>query len=427
VVQDDPSALNSSCACFTLEGKSCRRLRYGQLILAISWVEVKGGPGSSPSSASHRRRKQQRPNAPPPARARARVSPCPCWRRAGLASFSDPTSTSSCPLSYRPLPLTMASPVAPPAGSSPAPPPAAGGLAAAAPAAPASAAPSTAPSPRPPTILRPQPPPSINPHAHAHSQYQQPGQFYPPPVKNTKENPAMAFAAQADSYNRLLQGWLDWSTPYPLYRWTATGGLLFLFALRVVYGEGWYIVAYGLSIFLLNIFLAFLQPRFDPSLEADQAADDVEGGGDAGTGGGSGLGGLGLGKKLLRAVGVETAGQDGGILGESNEDEFKPFIRRLPGTVLPLSPHPLPDASRSVPPGASNSQRHPTSSCVLIVRPSGADQPCSDLSCVPQSSSSGSRRRARPSFRSSSRSRGRATSPSTGRSFSSTSSRTFLR
>lgn len=224
------------------------------------------------------------------------------------------------------------SPPPPPPAAGAAPAPATAGLAAAA-APPTSAA----PSPRPPTVLRPQPPPSINPHAHAHSQYQQPGQFYPPPVKNTKENPALAFAAQADSYNRLLQGYLDRSTPYPLYRWAATGSLLFLFALRVVYGEGWYIVAYGLSIFLLNIFLAFLQPRFDPSLEADQAADDVEGGGDAGTGP-SGLSGLGLGKKLLRAVGVETGGgQQDGILGESNEDEFKPFIRRLPGALTARS------------------------------------------------------------------------------------------
>lgn len=227
----------------------------------------------------------------------------------------------------------MATPVPPAASPAPPPPPApaaagAGGLAAA----PSPAPPSVAPSPRPPTILRPQPPASINPHAHVHNQYQQPGQFYPPPQKNTKENPALAFAAGADQYNRLFQGWLDRSTPYPLYRWALTGALLFLFALRVVYGEGWYIVAYGLSIFLLNIFLAFLQPRFDPSLDADQAAADVEGGGDSGVANGSG--GPGLGKKLLRAVGFETGGQDSGILGESEEEEFRPFIRRLPGPLF---------------------------------------------------------------------------------------------
>lgn len=56
-------------------------------------------------------------------------------------------------------------------------------------------------------------------------------------------------------------------------------------------------VAYSLGIYLLNLFLAFLQPKFDPSNEA--ADTDMEDG----------------------AAGVLPTKQD---------EEFRPFIRRLP-------------------------------------------------------------------------------------------------
>jgi hypothetical protein len=56
------------------------------------------------------------------------------------------------------------------------------------------------------------------------------------------------------------------------------------------------LVAYTLGIYLLNLFLAFLQPKFDPSLTQDEGLED----GDANT------------------------------LPTKNDDEFRPFIRRLP-------------------------------------------------------------------------------------------------
>jgi hypothetical protein len=62
--------------------------------------------------------------------------------------------------------------------------------------------------------------------------------MYPPPMKSTEETPAVAFAEQAQQYNRKLQGYLDRITPYSTYRWIATGVLLVLFSLRVVYGQG---------------------------------------------------------------------------------------------------------------------------------------------------------------------------------------------
>ena len=55
-------------------------------------------------------------------------------------------------------------------------------------------------------------------------------------------------------------------------------------------------MAYTLGIYLLNIFLAFLSPKFDPSLEQDEGMED-------GTAGG---------------------------LPTKQDEEFRPFVRRLP-------------------------------------------------------------------------------------------------
>jgi hypothetical protein len=55
------------------------------------------------------------------------------------------------------------------------------------------------------------------------------------------------------------------------------------------------IVAYSLGIYLLNLFLAFLQPKFDPSLTQDEGLEDGE-----------------------------------PSLPSKQDEEFRPFIRRLP-------------------------------------------------------------------------------------------------
>ena len=55
-------------------------------------------------------------------------------------------------------------------------------------------------------------------------------------------------------------------------------------------------VAYALGIYLLNLFLAFLQPKFDPSIETDNEMEDG------------------------------AAGE----LPTKQDEEFRPFIRRLP-------------------------------------------------------------------------------------------------
>lgn len=83
---------------------------------------------------------------------------------------------------------------------------------------------------------------------------------------------------------------LDKSSPQTLYRWLAWAGCLLLYLLRVFYlVEGFYIVTYAMAIFNLNLLLGFLTP-----LELPLSADDGPG------------------------------------LPSKSNDEFRPFVRRLP-------------------------------------------------------------------------------------------------
>ncbi|KAI4268854.1 MAG: hypothetical protein LQ337_007605 [Flavoplaca oasis] len=109
--------------------------------------------------------------------------------------------------------------------------------------------------------------------------------------------PFAAVSAQTSKLGRIYQSYLDKSTPYTAYRWISTAFLLALFFVRIVVAQGWYIVCYSLGIYLLNLFLAFLQPKIDPSLTQDEGLED----GDAGS-----------------------------SLPTKKDEEFRPFIRRLP-------------------------------------------------------------------------------------------------
>ncbi|KAF9529706.1 retrieval of early ER protein Rer1 [Crepidotus variabilis] len=113
--------------------------------------------------------------------------------------------------------------------------------------------------------------------------------------------PVEKVTAQYTKIQRQFQQVLDRWTPHILQRWLATAGLLSLFLLRIVFAQGWYIVCYAHAIYLLNLLLAFLQPRFDPSLQEDLLADEIEEGADP----------------------VSP-------LPSQRDDEFRPFVRRLP-------------------------------------------------------------------------------------------------
>ncbi|PON86000.1 Retrieval of early ER protein Rer [Trema orientale] len=90
--------------------------------------------------------------------------------------------------------------------------------------------------------------------------------------------------------SRVFQYYLDKSTPHSTYRWIGTLLLVLIYALRVYYVQGFYIVSYGLGIYLLNLLIGFLSPLVDPEMEAT----------------------------------------DGPLLPTKGSDEYKPFIRRLP-------------------------------------------------------------------------------------------------
>lgn len=92
--------------------------------------------------------------------------------------------------------------------------------------------------------------------------------------------------------SQFYQGLLDKWTPHTRVRWVAAVILVLLFLLRIFLKQGWYIVTYALGIYHLNLFIAFLTPKIDPALDLD---DD-----------------------------------QGPELPTRSNEEFRPFIRRLP-------------------------------------------------------------------------------------------------
>ncbi|XP_034188236.1 protein RER1 isoform X1 [Osmia lignaria lignaria] len=93
--------------------------------------------------------------------------------------------------------------------------------------------------------------------------------------------------------SQIYQRYLDLWTPHVVSRWTFAFLLIFLFVLRIFLSQGWYIVTYALGIYHLNLFIAFLTPKMDPAMDFDV---DIE----------------------------------GPELPTRSNDEFRPFIRRLP-------------------------------------------------------------------------------------------------
>ncbi|KAK1433594.1 hypothetical protein QVD17_10506 [Tagetes erecta] len=91
-------------------------------------------------------------------------------------------------------------------------------------------------------------------------------------------------------FARLFQFYLDKSTPLYVHRWIGTLGVATVYVLRVYYLQGFYIITYGLGIYILNLLIGFLSPKVDFELEA----------------------------------------LDGASLPTKDSDEFRPFIRRLP-------------------------------------------------------------------------------------------------
>jgi hypothetical protein len=77
---------------------------------------------------------------------------------------------------------------------------------------------------------------------------------------------------------RRYQKLLDEATPHVTWRWVATGLLSVVFLLRIVATRGFFIIAYALGIYLLNLFIGFISPQVDPegegALPTSMAVDD---------------------------------------------------------------------------------------------------------------------------------------------------------
>ena len=58
--------------------------------------------------------------------------------------------------------------------------------------------------------------------------------------------------------------------PLTTLRWVATAAIGVGYVVRVLWVQGWYIVSYALAIYLLNLFIAFLTPRFDPAQREEE-------------------------------------------------------------------------------------------------------------------------------------------------------------
>ncbi|KAJ1971741.1 hypothetical protein H4R35_005083 [Dimargaris xerosporica] len=107
---------------------------------------------------------------------------------------------------------------------------------------------------------------------------------------------------------RRVQTFLDSTISYTPQRWLFTVVALVAFLARVLVTHRWYIVTYALGIYLLNLFLAFLTPKW----ETNSALADLD-------------------EEELEGTGSGPSTSNGpGLLPTSSNDEFRPFIRRLP-------------------------------------------------------------------------------------------------
>lgn len=99
---------------------------------------------------------------------------------------------------------------------------------------------------------------------------------------------ATAISRWTFELSRRYQHVLDKTVPHILNRWIGCLALALIYAVRVYFVQGFYIITYGLGIYLLNLLMGFLSPQVDPEM------------------------------------------QDGPSLPTWGSDEFRPFVRRLP-------------------------------------------------------------------------------------------------
>eukprot|EP00931_Biecheleriopsis_adriatica_P007176 TRINITY_DN108493_c0_g1_i1.p1 TRINITY_DN108493_c0_g1~~TRINITY_DN108493_c0_g1_i1.p1 ORF type:complete len:187 (-),score=38.43 TRINITY_DN108493_c0_g1_i1:70-630(-) len=75
---------------------------------------------------------------------------------------------------------------------------------------------------------------------------------------------------------RKFQYYVDKTTVWSKSRWCALLVLMSLYVLRVYLVKGFYIVTYGLGIYMLNLLIGFLSPAIDPETEEEGALPTSE-------------------------------------------------------------------------------------------------------------------------------------------------------
>jgi hypothetical protein len=78
---------------------------------------------------------------------------------------------------------------------------------------------------------------------------------------------ATAAEAQAAAFQAKVQHFLDKTVPWIKTRWGCLFGFLVVFMIRIYLKQGFFVVTYGLGIYLLNILINFLTPAVDPDKE----------------------------------------------------------------------------------------------------------------------------------------------------------------
>lgn len=109
-------------------------------------------------------------------------------------------------------------------------------------------------------------------------------------IGGSDANEASSMSKMQHDVRKMYQHYLDKTTPRSNFRWIGTLALVAIYILRVYYVQGFFIVTYGVGIYVLNLLIGFLSPLVDPELETSNEP----------------------------------------MLPTKGSDEFKPFIRRLP-------------------------------------------------------------------------------------------------
>ena len=136
---------------------------------------------------------------------------------------------------------------------------------------------------------------------------------------------------------RKWQHYLDLSAPHIGPRWALSAFIMMIYCLRVYLINGWYIITYGLGIYVLNLLIGFLSPQSDPETEGPVRAAASSGSrlqqqaaAAANSSSSSSSSSSTARRCAYPPLTLSLSLSPAQTLPTSRDDEFRPFIRRLP-------------------------------------------------------------------------------------------------